>query len=43
MHYARLIEVRGQFTELLEEAFKEGYTTLFKSVETEVRGLLNEL
>ena len=43
MHYARIIEVRGQFTELLEEAFKEGYTTLFKSVETEVRGLLNEL
>lgn len=43
MHYARLLEVRGQFTELLEEAFKEGYTTLFKSVETEVRGLLNEL
>jgi len=43
MHYARIIEVRGQFTELLEEAFKEWYTTLFKSVETEVRGLLNEL
>jgi uncharacterized protein len=43
MHYSRLIEVRGQFTEILEEAFKEGYTTLFKSVETEVRGLLSEL
>jgi uncharacterized protein len=43
MHYSRLIEVIGQFSELLEEAFKEGYTTLFKSVETEVRGLLSEL
>jgi uncharacterized protein len=43
MHYARLIEVRSQFSELLVESFKEGYTTLFKSVETEVRGLLSEL
>jgi hypothetical protein len=43
MHYSRIIELRSQFTELLEEAFKEGYTTLFKSVETEVRGLLSEL
>lgn len=43
MHYSRLLEFRGVFTELLEEAFKEGYTTLFKSVETEVRGILNEL
>ena len=35
--------IRLPFTEILEEAFKEGYTTLFKSVETEVRGILNEL
>ncbi|MCP4522626.1 MAG: S1 RNA-binding domain-containing protein [Candidatus Gracilibacteria bacterium] len=45
MHYRRLLELRGRddFSEILEAAFKEGYTTLFKSVETEIRGVLNEL
>ncbi len=42
-HYSRILDVRSQFTQILEEAFKEWYTALFKSVETEVRGILNEL
>lgn len=42
MHYARLLKVRIPFSEALEEAFKEGYAALFKSVETEVRGILSE-
>lgn len=43
IHYARLLKVRLPFSDELEAAFTEGYTALFKSVETEVRGLLNEL
>lgn len=43
IHYARLLKVRLPFSEELESAFAEGYTALFKSVETEVRWLLNEL
>lgn len=41
-HYARLLDVRVPFIEILEKAFKEGYDTLFKSVETELRWMLNE-
>gem|GEM_PF-4798197 len=33
---------RGFIPEL-EEAFKDGYDTLFKSVENELRGILNEV
>lgn len=42
IHYARLLKVRIPFSERLEEAFKEGYTALFTSVENEVRGIFNE-
>lgn len=43
LNYARLLETRTPFIEILAEAFKDGYTTLFKSVENEVRGMLSEL
>ena len=42
-HYARLLSTRTPFIETLAEAFKDGYNTLFKSVENEVRGMLSEL
>ncbi len=42
-HYARLLKIRVPFIEELEEAFKDGYDTLFKSVETELRGMLSEI
>jgi len=42
-HYARLLKIRVPFIEELEKAFKEGYDTLFKSVETELRGMLSEI
>lgn len=42
-HYARLLNIRVPFIEVLEKAFKEGYDTLFKSVETELRWMLNEI
>ena len=42
-HYARLLKIRVPFIDELEEAFKDGYDTLFKSVETELRGILSEL
>jgi hypothetical protein len=42
-HYARLLKIRVPFIEELEDAFKDGYDTLFKSVETELRGILSEL
>ena len=41
-HYARLLDVRAPFIEVLEESFKDWYDTLFKSVENELRGILNE-
>ncbi len=43
MHYARLLQTRTPFIEILLEAFTDGYNTLFKSVENEVRGMLSEL
>jgi len=42
-HYARLLDIRVPFIEVLEEAFKDGYDTLFKSVENELRGILSEI
>ncbi len=42
-HYARLLDIRVPFIPELEEAFKEGYDTLFKSVENELRGILSEI
>ncbi len=43
MHYARILWVKLPFIFELEEAFKLGYDTLFKSVENELRGILNEI
>ncbi len=43
MHYARILWVKLPFISELEEAFKEGYDTLFKSVENELRGILSEV
>lgn len=40
--YLQGIEYRGQATELLESAFSDGYTALFKSLENEIRGELSE-
>lgn len=40
--YLHFIAYRGQATELLEMAFKEWYTALFKSLENEIRGELSE-
>ncbi len=42
-NYARTLETRLPFIELLEEAFKEWFTALFKSVENEIRGVMNEI
>jgi len=42
-HYARLLNIRVPFIDILETAFKDGYDTLFKSVETEFRGILSEI
>ena len=42
-HYARLLDIRVPFIDTLEIAFKDGYDTLFKSVETELRGMLSEI
>jgi len=42
-HYARLLNIRVPFIDTLETAFKDGYDTLFKSVETELRGMLSEI
>ncbi len=42
-HYARLLNIRVPFIDILEKAFKEGYDTLFKSVETELRWILSEI
>ncbi len=41
-HYARILDIRVPFIAELEEAFKDGYDTLFKSVENELRGILSE-
>jgi len=41
-HYARILDVRVPFIEKLEEAFKEWYDVLFKSVENELRWMLSE-
>jgi transcriptional accessory protein Tex/SPT6 len=43
LHYARLLNIRTPFIEALLTAFTDGYNTLFKSVENEVRGLLTGL
>jgi hypothetical protein len=37
MHYARILNIRVPFISELEEAFKKGFDTLFKSVENELR------
>lgn len=42
-HYSRLLELSSTLSGILETAFTEWYTTLFKSVETEIRGILSEL
>lgn len=41
-HYAKILWVRAPFIPELEEWFKEGYEALFKSVENELRWILNE-
>jgi protein Tex len=43
LHYARILGIRTPFIETLEEAFVDGYDTLFKSVENEIRGTLSEI
>jgi len=42
-HYARLLNTRAPFIEVLATAFSDWYATLFKSVENEVRGMLSVL
>lgn len=42
-HYARLLDIRIPFIDILEEAFKDWYDVLFKSVENELRGILSEI
>ena len=42
-HYANILDIKTPFVELLEEAFKGGYDTLFKSVENELRAMLSEI
>ena len=42
MHYARILKVRLPFIPELEDAFSQGYDTLFKSVENELRWILSE-
>lgn len=41
-HYARILDVRTPFIELLEQAFKEWYEALFSSVENELSSMLSE-
>lgn len=41
-YYARLLSVSGSFSGLLQTAYDIGYTTLFDSVENEIRGELEE-
>ncbi|MDC0506192.1 S1 RNA-binding domain-containing protein [Candidatus Gracilibacteria bacterium] len=42
-HYARLLDIRMPFIDILAESFKAGFDTLFKSVENEMRGMMSEL
>ena len=42
-HYARILDIRVPFIDLLEEWFKEWYDALFSSVENELRSMLNEV
>lgn len=42
-NYARSLEVKLPFIELLEEAYKEWFNALFKSVENEIRGVMSEM
>ena len=41
-YYARLLEVSGSLSELLQSSYESGYTPLFESVENEIRGELEE-
>ncbi len=43
LHYARVLGARLPLSDLLEGAFKNGFDTLFKSVENELRSNLSEL
>jgi len=40
--YARSLNIRVPFIDILAEAFKAGFDTLFKSVENEMRGMMSE-
>ena len=40
--YASILQIFSEFIPLLEQAFKDWYDALFKSVETECRGEMNE-
>lgn len=42
-HYARLLDIRAPFIETLEKWFNEWYSTLFGSVENELRWILKEV
>jgi len=35
--YSKILNISNNFISLLKEAFSDGYTVLFKSVENEVR------
>ncbi len=41
-YYAKLLDIKLPFIDILEESFKDWYITLFKSVEKELRSILNE-
>ena len=41
--YSKILNISNNFISLLKEAFSDGYTVLFKSVENEVRWILSEL
>ena len=41
-YFARIWEISEKFSDLLENAFNEGYSNLFSSVENEIRGELEE-
>jgi len=41
-HYARILDIRVPFINELEKAYKDGYDTLFKSVENELRWMMWE-
>lgn len=41
-NYASILKVNLPFIEVLEESFKDWYSTLFKSVENELRSILSE-